>query len=182
VTAARLETGPIAAIRRLRALSYLQESNRQIVQMRHSLVKMADVSDEQYLSEFEAVRGVLLTIYAALPFGALPYDDSESEQLNQVTDTSSWTDELDQVWRSNVAEACEVGALMEATLLLEMTLDRAWLAPAARDLLSALPQPHFALRCGTLSSLALRLFCLDQALLYDKVIFLFHSRLKFYSI
>ena len=42
-------------------------------------------------------------------------------------------------------------------------------APHSR-LLTALPNPHFAVRCATLSAVALRVFCIDRAFAYDKVV------------
>ena len=34
---------------------------------------------------------------------------------------------------------------------------------------AALPSPHFALRCATYSAVALRVFSMDRAMLYDKI-------------
>ena len=36
-------------------------------------------------------------------------------------------------------------------------------------MLAALPSYHFAVRCATLSAVALRVYCIDRAIIYDKV-------------
>ena len=58
---------------------------------------------------------------------------------------------------------------MECVLLLEHYLNKAWLQAPFSRLINALPTFHFAIRCATLSSVALRVYCLDRAMDYDKV-------------
>jgi len=58
---------------------------------------------------------------------------------------------------------------MECVLLLEFFINKNWLNTPEIKLLNALPNAHFAVRCATLSSVSLRIFCIDKALAYDKV-------------
>lgn len=124
-------------------------------------------------SELASVKSAIFCVYAALPLGALVIDpdpaSNEGDVLNGLAEPGGWNDALDQVWRGAVESATGPVMLMECVLLLEYYIQRQWmLAPNVR-LLNALPNAHFAIRCCTLSSVALRVFCLDKALAYDKV-------------
>jgi hypothetical protein len=77
---------------------------------------------------------------------------------------------LDQVWRERLLETSSSTVLMECTLLLEYYINKAWLKTPQNKLLNALPFPHFAVRCSTLSAVALRIYCLDKTMNYDKVV------------
>jgi hypothetical protein len=59
--------------------------------------------------------------------------------------------------------------LMECTLVLEYYISKNWFMSPANRLISSLPSPHFAIRCVTNSSVALRIFCLDKCLAYERV-------------
>ena len=59
--------------------------------------------------------------------------------------------------------------LMEALLLLESCLDPKWLKPWYRPVQQKMQSTSHLLRLSTPAAVALRLFALDRAILYDKV-------------
>lgn len=59
--------------------------------------------------------------------------------------------------------------LMEALLLLESCLDPKWLKPWYRPAQQKMQSTLQLLRLSTPAAVALRLFALDRAILYDKV-------------
>lgn len=58
---------------------------------------------------------------------------------------------------------------MEALLLLELCLDQKWLKPWYRPAQQKMQSAWHLLRLSTPAAVALRLFALDRAILYDKV-------------
>lgn len=58
---------------------------------------------------------------------------------------------------------------MEALLLMESCLDPKWLKPWYRGVQQKMPSTSHLLRLATPAAVALRLFALDRAILYDKV-------------
>lgn len=173
VEARHLLQGAPNAWNRLNARNFAQSHERQVVWNRRELNSvMYDLHDE-----LSSVRSVLLTIYAALPNGALVMgpdsEDTQVDELNGVAEPAGWNKSLDRHWRSSVFQATTAHELMECTLLLEFYIPRQWLygstATNKAPLLAALPAPHYAMRNCTLSAVALRLYCLDRVLLYDKI-------------
>jgi hypothetical protein len=75
---------------------------------------------------------------------------------------------IDYEWRENLYKAETPQQLMECVLLLEYYISKNWYSNISNKIFSTLPLPHFAIRCATYSSVALRVFCLDRALQYDK--------------
>lgn len=49
-------------------------------------------------------------------------------------------------------------------------MDKGWFTSPQNKLLNALPPFHFAVRCATLSAVSLRVYCIDKAFAYDKVL------------
>lgn len=62
-----------------------------------------------------------------------------------------------------------VQELMEALLLMESCLDHKWLKPWYRPVQQKMASTSYLLRLSTPAAVALHLFALDQAILYDKV-------------
>ncbi len=54
--------------------------------------------------------------------------------------------------------------------MLEYYLTKKWISDLGTRLMAALPSHHAAMRCVSLSSVALRVFSLDRSLLYDRVV------------
>ena len=178
-------SGPKDAINKLAANQYLRAENRLFWSARQRNPVMSFIGTDY--SELASVKNALFLIYLALPYGSLMIDSQSSSETflgragavtsgEQFTDVFSclaeptgWNDLLDEAWRGAVEEARTPVALMECVLLLEYYINKAWLLPPASRLLTALPNPHFAVRCCTLSSVALRAFALDKALAYHKV-------------
>ena len=130
---------------------------------------------------------------------AMGTDASKLDTVSvSIADPDGWNEQLDIAFRDYVSQATSPTALMEvmrtltlnltlslslsltlnpnpnpkpqACLLLEHYLDKKqWLLEPYHRLSGALPSPHFALRCATYSAVALRVFSLDRAFLYDKV-------------
>lgn len=161
-------SGPSSALRRLRAQEYIDHPDRHVTYKRRELIQLLTNSDD----EFSAIKTALLTIYLALPLGSLIMsedDDSGLDTFSQVATGAGWNGQLDTLWRNCVVETRSSTVLMECTLLLECYISKNWFMSPANRLISSLPNPHFAIRCVTNSSIALRLFCLDKCLGYDRV-------------
>eukprot|EP00981_Chlorochromonas_danica_P010092 scaffold3044_cov176-Ochromonas_danica.AAC.10 len=179
VTANRIRCGISDAVERLIARQHLTDNNRQITSNRRELLPYTHphsmVSGGDGGQEAAAVKGLLLTVFLALPLGCLvmdnaaPASSSSSELLDQMLEPSGWNPLLEQAWRGAVLQSDTPLSLMECVLVLEFYLQRAWLGAPAVRLLQSLPNAHFAVRCATYSSIALRIFCLDKAILYEKV-------------
>ncbi len=176
VEAKYVRCGPSAAIEKLVANSFVQANNRQITDKRRELF----ISFSTGMSEIGIVKIALFTVYAALPMGSLQVastigHDGEAKDIDvqdifsSIAEPAGWNDILDQAWRNAVLEACSPVALMECVLLLEYYINKSWLGFPNVRLLNALPNPHFSIRCCTVSSVALRVFCLDKCVLYEKV-------------
>jgi len=169
VTSSSVRCGIPHAIDRLEGVSYIDSASRHVVVGRKEIVN----SIEAVYSEIDAVRAALLIVYLALPAGALSSDtnttSTTTDAFSMITEPSGWNDVLDQAWRGAVYSATTPLQLIECVLLLEYYINKQWLAYPHNRLLSALPSPHFAVCGATYSSTALRVYCLDKALLYDKV-------------
>jgi hypothetical protein len=162
------------ALDRLESVEYLDAVSRHVVANRREII----ASIEQVYTEADAVRASLLLLYLALPMGALSSDSpaasasasANTDSFSQITEPAGWNDVLDQAWRGAVYNATTPLQLMECALLLEHYLNKGWLAYPHSRLLSALPNPHFAVCNATYSSVALRVYCLDKAMLFNKVL------------
>jgi hypothetical protein len=169
VEAKSISCGPSHAVQSLRANSFAFAANRLFVQSRQEL------STTNHNVELVSVKQCLLNIYAALPIGSLTLSDASggntsSNGARSITDVSTgWSNVLDVLWRQAVISAASPVELMECVLLLENHINSAWVAGHNAKMLAALPAPHFAMRCCTVASVALRVFCLDACLLYEKV-------------
>lgn len=176
VNAKSINCGPTHAIDQLIGRKYIESSGRHVSSGRRELIQT--VTQYQFRlpeSEFEATKIALLTVYAALPYGALILTSSEDTDKNldfnySITESLSWNDNLDQVWRGSVESAKTPIILMECVLVLEHFLNKTHLILPYSKLIQSLPLPHFALKCASTSAVALRIFCIDKALAYDKVV------------
>lgn len=161
--------GPVAAVRQLNASRYLEAGGRQITLYRRELLRAA----EALSNELDAVKSILLMFYAALPFGSLTVvesvTDARTDMVAAFAGSESWNDILDQAWRGAVLSTKSSTELMECVLLLEYSINKAWIHANGLKLMGRLPSPHFAIRCCSFSSVALRVYSLDRAVLYDKV-------------
>jgi hypothetical protein len=173
VEARTVRCGIPHALDRLYAAQYLDAIGRAVLVGRREVI----ASIEQTYNEVDAVRAALLMVYLSLPSGALVQDlavdnatAAKGNSFALITEPAGWNDVLDQAWRGAVYQATTPLQLMECALLLEHYVSKQWLAYPQSRLLSALPGPHFALTCATYSSVALRVYCLDKALMYDKVV------------
>jgi hypothetical protein len=169
VEAEHVSCGPSCALTRLRAADYITHADRQIISKRREL--LTEISRSE--NEFVAVKALLLSVYLALPAGALMMGPEEEDKRNDIfghiAEATGWNSNIDQSWRGCVLEASSPAMLMECLLLLEYYISKAWLMAPASKLLTALPNHHFAVRCVTNSAVALRIFCLDKCLAYDRI-------------
>ena len=180
VQAERIRCGVADALDKLNAVKYVDQNvatGRAVLTGRLEILAAINQLRSEEMSEVSAVKCALLMLYAALPVGSLsspaagknstsPLSDS---LVNQIAEPQDWTDALDQAWRGAVYEATCAKSLMELTLLLEFYINKAWIGAPQHKLLQVLPNPHFAIRCATLSAVSLRIFCIDKALMYEKV-------------
>ena len=161
-------TGPTCAVRQLRAVNFLYSQQRQISSHRREFQDLL----AGICGELDATKKALLIVYSALPMGSLIYgpEPKNTESVSEfIAESIGWSDTFDQIWRDTVFSAKGPAILMECLLLLEFYINKQWLSPQSQRLISALPPAHFAIRCATCSSVALRVFSLDSALMYDKV-------------
>jgi hypothetical protein len=156
------------ALNKLLASQFLYHGGRQILVNRREVIALAAQTD----SELLAVRSALLSVYLALPVGALSMEtDNEGHNVvESITEPAGWNDVLDQVWRAAVEKAKTPQELMECVLLLEFYLNKAWFNSPQNKVLSALPNAHFAIRCVSFASVALRVYCIDKAVDYEHIL------------
>lgn len=172
VEARTVRCGIPHALDKMIGAQYLEAVGRQILLNRREVIN----SLELVYNEIDGVRAALLMLYLALPAGALTQDASidgaaaaRGDTFALITEPAGWNDMLDQAWRGAVYEATTPVQIMECVLLLEHYINKQWLSYPQSRLIGALPNPHFAVCCATYSAAALRVYCLDKALLYDKV-------------
>ena len=106
------------------------------------------------------MRAALLLVEAALPMGSI--DDISEDR---------WNDNFVIAWRESAAAAGDASSLMQCQLLLEYGIRTTWYTSPGLKLMSCLPSRVHALRFPTVSGVAMRLWCLDQAIQYEKVVF-----------
>lgn len=172
VEARTVRCGIPHALDKMIAAQYLEAVGRQVLLNRREVIN----SLELVYNEVDGVRAALLMLYLALPAGSLTQDTAvdgaaaaRGDTFALITEPAGWNDMLDQAWRGAVYEATTPVQIMECVLLLEHYINKQWLSHPQSRLISALPNPHFAMCCATYSAAALRVYCLDKALLYDKV-------------
>ena len=171
VVAEHVSLGAECALDNLRAYSFITHGERQISHRRRELVTELNRTS----NEFAAVKSLILAVYLALPLGALSMGFAEEDRLSKydmagaVVNATGWNSVMDQLWRESVLIATSSAALMECILLLEFYINKNWLIYPHSKLLATLPSPHYAMRCATNSAVALRVYCLDKALAYDRV-------------
>ena len=119
-------------------------------------------------SDLDSVKAALLTLFCALPVGALNMSDGDGD--DGLAEASGWGDVLETHWCSAAEDAATPTELMECVLLLEAYLSKAWYLSNTNALVNAMPSPHFAIRCCTLAAVALRIYMLDRILDYSKVV------------
>ena len=179
VQAERIRCGVADALDKLNASKYVDQNvstGRAVQTERLEALAVINQLRSDEMSEVDAVKCALLMVYAALPAGALSSQSAGKSGMtlsdsfvNQIAEPQDWTDALDQAWRGAVFEAACAKSLMEMTLLLEFYINKTWIGSPQHRLLQVLPNPHFAIRCATLSAVSLRIYCMDKALLYEKV-------------
>jgi hypothetical protein len=186
VHASSVRCGLPDALHRLQASQYIDNAQRQIVLHRRELL----VLTQRPLTDFAAVKAALVSLYLALPLGALSDNENSTTASSssgrggaassgnktdtvtppvQLLEPNGWNAALETAWKNAIVDAQSVWEVMECVLVLEFYLNRTWLAPPNSRLLSALPSAHFAMRAVTLSSIALRIYSIDKALAYEKV-------------
>ena len=168
-----IKCGPANAFDQLIARSYINSVDRHALKGRNSFNN--EEKDRQYLcEEGSSVKHALMTVYMALPYGALgdvsEEHDEEEYKFNLLAEGNSWSEFLDEIWRGNVKKANDPVTLMECALLLEYYIQKAWIPITHIRLLNALPTPIYALRSATYSAVALRVFVLDKCLDYEKIL------------
>lgn len=132
------------------ASNYFQESNRACGS--RPLFSFSDSNN---------VLGVLkiamAMIEGSLPAGAI--DESEDR----------WADNFVIAWRESLASSNDPYSLMQCQIMLEYGIRTAWYKKNGLKMMSLMPSRAHALRNATYSSVALRIWILDQSILYDKL-------------
>jgi hypothetical protein len=136
-------------------------------------LRYLDESDQ--LDEFILLKVALLMIQAALPRGCLDENEEKwgqnilSRGRGSGSTPSSSSVSFVNSWRYSVLSATTCTHLMECQLMLEYGLKASWLKSIPLKVLSCLPSRAHCLRYPTMSLLAMRVWCLDHAIKYDKV-------------
>jgi hypothetical protein len=177
-----------AALEQLNAKKHIFDDHRLIVHGRRELLSLTTQSMTN--NAFAAVRSALVSVYLALPNGALSGDNNEVTSagsggagtsfrgrpsrenvlLEGLLEPTGWNSVLEQTWRGAVLAATTAAGLMECLLVLEFHVNKSNYFSVQGRLWSALPSAHFAVRCATLSAVSMRIFCLDKALDFNKII------------
>jgi hypothetical protein len=105
--------------------------------------------DERFLA---FLKGAILLIEAALPFGAIEY----------------WPTHAALLWRNFVKNAQGPESLLKCMLLLEDAISPDFLRPQSGQLVAALPRQWRAMGEASLSGVALRVAVLDHSLKYSQ--------------
>lgn len=174
VISKEIKYGPANAFDQLIARFYVNSADRHALKGRNSFNN--EEKDRRYLLDEESsVKHALMTVYMALPSGALgdfssQENDDDENRNTLLAEGNSWSEYLDETWRGNVKRSNDPVTLMECALLLEYYIQKAWIPITHTRLLSALPTPIYALRSATYSAVALRVFVMDKCLDYEKII------------
>ncbi len=104
------------------------------------------------------LKGSLLLIEAALPFGSLV-----------PSELGSWNSHSVAMWRYMVKHSLGPETLMKCVLVLEDAISPEWLLPQATYMLSAMARPWRAICDASLPAIALRISLLDSGLCYGTV-------------
>ncbi len=104
------------------------------------------------------MKAAILMIEAALPIGAV---DTSPKGL--------WNPEFASQWRVMVQQARGPESLIRCVILLEDTIMEDWMNPQVAHLRSCLPSRWKAVGEASPSSLAIRVFLLDQGITYAVV-------------
>ena len=107
---------------------------------------------------FAAMKAAVLAIEAALPLGSVNHLDS-----------GAWSAKFAGQWRLMVQKAEGSWNLMRCVILLEDVIGEEWIKEQIGHLRLCLPSRWKALDEASPSSLALRIFLLDRALMYGTV-------------
>ncbi len=171
-------SGAKASIDKLEAHKYTNKSGRRkkIDKITFSgydyFNALKDSCDGNYITECNAVKLALLTVFNALPFGSLTLPDEATDGIRHtgVAHATGWSDDVEDAWYTCLVRSSSPQELMECMLLLEYYIAKGWLEAPLNRLQQALPAYHMAMRCATYSSVSLRIFCLDRALSYSTVV------------
>ena len=152
----------------LRANAFKHNSNRQVVSTFYDNIMEQSIGKYTNVDDFEALKHVIFVVYYSLPNGALPHlPVSDTDNLFRcLVESNSWNSILDYIWRAEIATATSSDKFMECCLLLELHVNKNCLSKDQKTL-SLLSQASEAMRCSSVSSVALRIFALDKHLLYD---------------
>ena len=150
------------AVKSFNAKNYIYSSQR------HMNGKRLDFTTS---NEFNTVKSLLYALYFALPVGSvMNSDENETDDIfNRIAWSSGWNENLDRAWKNAMERASTPTSLMECLLLLEYYINTKWYISPYDEFINMLPAPHFAIRSATISSVALRIYCLDACLDYKKV-------------
>jgi len=126
-------------------------------------------------SDIAVIKSAMLLVHAALPYGSI--DESEERWGRGVPGVGSGvimplryeSSPFSEAWKYAVTSAADATQLMECQLMLEYGVRSSWFKTTGAKLMCCMPSRLCALRHSTLGMVAMRLFCLDQAVKYDKV-------------
>ncbi|CAM9442195.1 unnamed protein product, partial [Chrysoparadoxa australica] len=165
VSAKYARTGAAAALMKLNAIKATGKTRSA---RRADIGATANIDDIDFqCDEVSALKSGLVILANALPRGAL----KEDTQVGAEGETRSvgWTPAVKEMWLNQVTCAEKAQDLMEALLLLESCLDARWLRPWYKPVMGYLPDNQHLLRLSTPAAVALHLFQLDRAIIYEKV-------------
>lgn len=104
------------------------------------------------------IKSAMLLVLSALPLGCI--DESDER----------WADDFIVPWREGVLMAGDCHALMQCQIMLECGIKTGWCFPGGLKLMSSMPSRAHSLRFPSVGLVALRLWSLDQAIKYDKIV------------
>ena len=105
------------------------------------------------------LKAGMFMVEASLPYGSI--EDSDDR----------WGDNFVIIWRAAVNAAFNAETLMECQVMLEYGVRTSWFHSYGAKLLTCMPSRLHSLRNATYGLIAMRLWALDQAIRYDKVVY-----------
>lgn len=140
-----------------------------------------ELNVEDATDDVSALRVALHELVGSLPNGALITSEEDlvgtgaNGSASKASGSASkgnqfiWTEACKVQWTNHLMEATGPQHLMEALIVLEHCLHPEWLKPWYASLRKAYAMSHaHLLRSPTVGAVALHLFVLDKAIMYDK--------------
>jgi hypothetical protein len=142
-----------SALKTMIAYKFMKESNRH-----NSGANSSTISFCNSWNMVGMLRSAMLIIEAALPAGSIDETDEK------------WGENFVFAWREAVHASHDATSLMQCQILLEYGIRSSWMKANGLKLFSSLASRTHAMRNSTFGMVAVRIWVLDMAIRYEKVV------------